>query len=127
VAELHQRPWSAGFVAAAKRVPHRRDFSESGDALMCRPARDLTMRMIDVATAGLEDEIIEAVTRVTAGRDHIARQRWLLAKLRDGGHATALAASLLETFLDSQTLHEADAERLRDELVRWTESESEAR
>jgi hypothetical protein len=86
-----------------------------------------TMHLANVAKAVLQAEIAEAVKRMTAGRGHIARPRRLLANLRHGGHDTALAASLLETFLDSLTLHEADAKRLRAELVRWTEFEREAR
>ena len=113
VAELHQPlgGTEGGNTTAASQ------------AVFAGVARYRTMRLASAIQAVLKAELVEADKRVMWGRSHIALQRRLLDHLQRGGHETALAASLLQTFIDSQSLHEAGAARLRDEFERWCEVE----
>jgi CRP-like cAMP-binding protein len=50
------------------------------------------------------------------GREMIARQRALVARLRNDGHDTLLAESILRTMIETQALHENSVIKLAEEL-----------
>lgn len=62
----------------------------------------------------LQEHLEAAERHVAQGREHIAHQCELIAELeRDGHHqAAAKAASMLETYMELQGLHEEDRDRL---------------
>ena len=62
----------------------------------------------------LEEHLEAAERHVAQGSEHIARQCELIAELeRDGHHeAAAKATRVLETYMELQTLHEQDRDRL---------------
>ena len=113
VAELHQRlGGTEGWNTAA-----------ASHAVFAGVARYRTMNPASAAQSVLKAELVEADKRVMLGRSQVALQRRLLGHLQRSGHQTALAAALLQTFIDSQSLHEAGAARLRDEFERWCDVE----
>ena len=60
---------------------------------------------------------LETVERhVREGRRHVARQKALVAELKQHGHDDDLARALLAKFEELQALHVADRDRLRAEL-----------
>jgi hypothetical protein len=58
-----------------------------------------------------------AERHVKLGERHLSRQRELVAYLIRYGRDAAAAEALLATFEQSQALHVADRDRLRDELA----------
>jgi hypothetical protein len=66
----------------------------------------------------LQEHLEAAERHVAQGREHIAHQCELIAELeRDGHHqAAAKAASMLETYMELQGLHEEDRDRLLNAL-----------
>jgi hypothetical protein len=61
----------------------------------------------------IADHLRLAERHVALGRQHIERQRQLLAKLKAGGHPTDRAVTLLRAFEEMQAAHMADRNRLR--------------
>ncbi len=65
--------------------------------------------------AMIERHLVQAEEHVLLGEKHILRQREILAELDRGGHDTTQAAALLVTLEESQILHVADRDRLKEE------------
>ena len=66
----------------------------------------------------LVQEHLELAKRhVEQGRDHVARQAELAAKLQRDGHDAGDAQRLLRQFEDMLALHIADRDRLQAELA----------
>ena len=61
--------------------------------------------------------LAKAEQAVELGERHLLRQRELVAELTRHRHDVAMAARLLATFEQSQTLHVADCDRLSKELL----------
>jgi hypothetical protein len=70
----------------------------------------------------LEAELAQSEAAVSAGMEHVRKQREISAKLERDGHevAAAQARALLVTFEESLRLHVDDRDRLRRELRDWT-------
>lgn len=66
--------------------------------------------------AMVEQHLSEARRHVAEGEIHIARQRKIVYELQRDGKDTAMALRLLDNFIDLQTMHIADMERLKREL-----------
>jgi hypothetical protein len=62
------------------------------------------------------DHLAQAERHVAEGKEHLDRQRQILAELQRDGHDTAEAKKLLATFEALQAQHVADCARLRREL-----------
>jgi hypothetical protein len=58
----------------------------------------------------------QAERRIAEGKDHIARQEGIIARLVSCGHDTSEAEALLVTLLESQRLHEQHRRSILDEL-----------
>ena len=67
--------------------------------------------------AMLEDHLRQAEEHVELGRQHIAQQMALINRLEQDGHNTTQARELLATFEALPESHEADRDRLREELA----------
>jgi hypothetical protein len=70
-----------------------------------------------VDRAIIERHLAAAEEHVALGEKTIANQRRVLENLLRDGHDTAIAEKLLTAFLDTQDLHIADRNRLREELA----------
>jgi hypothetical protein len=58
----------------------------------------------------------QAERRIAEGKDHIARQEGIIARLVSRGHDTSEAEVLLATLLNSQRLHEQHRRSILGEL-----------
>lgn len=65
----------------------------------------------------VEDHLQQAREHVSSGRQHIKRQRVLVAELERDGHDTIAAELLLRTFQETLELHLNDVARLKRELA----------
>jgi len=63
------------------------------------------------------DHLVRARRHVADGREHIAKQHVIIARLEAQGHDTAKARDSLRLFEEMQALHVADCERLEKALV----------
>jgi hypothetical protein len=68
--------------------------------------------------ATLKEHLRQAEEHVALGRQHISRQKEIIADLERGDHNTDAARRLLTTFEHTQKMHEADRDRLVGELAR---------
>ncbi len=59
-----------------------------------------------------ETELEMVQRHVRRGLVHVARQREIIAKLREGNHPTSLAEDILLTFQSIQFEHEAHLKRI---------------
>jgi uncharacterized protein HemY len=59
----------------------------------------------------------QARERVELGKDHIRKQRRIVAELKRDGHDTQAAERLLRTFEEAQALHKEHADRLSREAA----------
>lgn len=66
----------------------------------------------------LQRNFAEAQDHVLRGMQIIARQHEIIAELERDGHDTARARKLLDQFEQTQALHMAHRDRLRQELDR---------
>jgi hypothetical protein len=64
----------------------------------------------------MERHLAEAETAAAQGRRHVTRQEQLIVELKRDGHPTTQAEDLLRTLYETQQLHEAHRDRLRQEL-----------
>ena len=64
----------------------------------------------------IEDHLALAERHVADGERHVARQKRLVYELERDGHDVTQAVTLVSTFEDTQALHVADRDRLREEL-----------
>ncbi|WFU85299.1 hypothetical protein QA645_21945 [Bradyrhizobium sp. CIAT3101] len=64
----------------------------------------------------IQQHLAQAEGHVAKGRQIVARQERLVADLHMHGHDTTDACKVLDTLADALTIHEADVQRLRDEL-----------
>jgi hypothetical protein len=55
----------------------------------------------------LPEQLARADVHILVGANQIARQKKLIQRLRDGGHSTAIAESLLYDLQKSQEIHVA--------------------
>ena len=62
--------------------------------------------------------LAEAERHLAQGAAHIEHQRRLIAELQREGNDTTRAEGLLKTFLEIQSMHERDRDRLRAILMR---------
>jgi hypothetical protein len=70
-----------------------------------------------IATAvTLKSELADARARINDGLRHIDRQKAIISELERDGHDASAAKSLLEDFLKTQALYEANVQRLSAEL-----------
>jgi len=60
--------------------------------------------------------LAQAEEHVAQGEKHIARQRGIIAQIERRGDDSQRARELLRLFEDTQKLHIADRDRLRQEL-----------
>lgn len=60
----------------------------------------------------------QAERHVREGRQHIDRQRRVVAELERDGHPSEMSRELLDTFEQLQAQHVADRDRLAAELAR---------
>ncbi len=67
--------------------------------------------------AMLEQHLAKAEQHITLGSQHVSGQRERVAKLQRAGHDTAQARELLRQFEELLSMHVADRDRLRKELV----------
>jgi hypothetical protein len=65
----------------------------------------------------LKDDLARAERQVTASEQHIARQRQIVAERNQEGFDLGEARRLLQLFEQLLTLHIAERDRLRKELV----------
>lgn len=65
----------------------------------------------------LERHLQQAEEHVALGRKHIARQLEIVAQLEGSGRDASMARALLATFQSTQETHEADRNRLKQELA----------
>jgi hypothetical protein len=77
-----------------------------------------TLRLMTDRSKALDDlhgssGVEQAHRHIREGREHIAKQRALIARLAAGGHSTKGAEDLLEVLLESQRGHEAHLETLK--------------
>jgi hypothetical protein len=66
--------------------------------------------------ARLLKELSSAEAHVALGNRHIAEQRARVAELESKGDVATVSRALLNTFLETQRLHEKGLERIRREL-----------
>jgi len=66
--------------------------------------------------AALQKVLALAVAHVRSGERQIAKQTQIVQDLRRGGHETATARAILETFLEIQDTFQGDLARLSNEL-----------
>lgn len=64
----------------------------------------------------LQRHIEQAQDHVVAGRQRIARQTEIVARMSRGGRLADSARALLDAFVEVQQTHEADLERLKKKL-----------
>jgi len=76
-------------------------------------------------TSTIRDHLAIAERHVAEGERHIARQRNVVKQLGEDGHDQKMAFDLLALFEDMQQLHISDRDRLRTELARLQQSDSE--
>ena len=74
------------------------------------------IRQRELYDALKQEELAQAEAAVSQGREHVQQQAAIVAGLKQGGHNSAVAELLLETFIQSQTLHEEHLNALRCEL-----------
>jgi hypothetical protein len=60
----------------------------------------------------LEQHVRRAEAFVAEGKEHLRRQRGIVADLEDNGHDATVPRELLHTMEQTQALHVADVERL---------------
>lgn len=65
----------------------------------------------------VKEQLEQARYRVAEGKQHIARQRKLVAELELDGHEATHAREILDRFEDLQRLHIQDRDRLEQELA----------
>jgi hypothetical protein len=65
------------------------------------------------------DRLAVAERSVAEGKEHIDRQRALIAELKGSGHGTVSAEQLLAEFLKLQALYEASRKSLLHKLVHY--------
>jgi hypothetical protein len=65
----------------------------------------------------IADHLAQAEHHVELGKQHIRRQRKLVAELKDDGHDTNSAERLLVQFEELQALHVTHRDRLARELA----------
>jgi hypothetical protein len=70
--------------------------------------------------AMLLDHLAIAESHVAQGERHIAEQQERIATLARDGHDIVAAEELLRTLLETQRLHVADRDRIREELAEAT-------
>ena len=68
--------------------------------------------------ATLQAHLAMAERHVAQGERHVARQREIVAELERDGHSVADSKDLLRLFMELQTLHIADRDRLVAELAK---------
>ena len=71
---------------------------------------------VDDSRQLIEQHLAQAEKDVALGLAHIEQQRRILSELKKGNHDTAAAEELLQTFLETQVLHQHDRDRLRGEI-----------
>lgn len=67
------------------------------------------------------DHLAQAERHVSEGERHLASQRRIVAELERDGHPVEQARELLRLFEDTQAMHIADRDRLREDLA-WLDS-----
>jgi hypothetical protein len=65
----------------------------------------------------LEEHLAQCERHVALGERHLSRQREIIAELDRGGHDSTKARELLVIFGETQAMHVAHRDRLRDELA----------
>ena len=65
----------------------------------------------------LFDQLARSNHRIARGKEHIAQQRDIIAALEIWGLDAGRSVELLNTFLETQRLHEKERERLLRELL----------
>jgi hypothetical protein len=63
-----------------------------------------------------------AERHIAQGRRTIAHQKQIILDLKNGGHDTTMARSLLASFKDIQKMHIADRDRLKKELADYAQA-----
>jgi hypothetical protein len=63
-----------------------------------------------------EQHLAHAETAIAEGKEHIAKQRAVIARLQADGHDISQATALLETFLTTQRAHEEHRATIMKEL-----------
>lgn len=66
--------------------------------------------------AFLRKHLAQAERHVAEGERHVARQQEIVAKLERDGHDATTARALLAQFVQTLKGHQADRDRVRDEL-----------
>lgn len=64
-----------------------------------------------------QQHLQEAERHVAEGREHINKQRQIIAELERDGHDTSTARELLETLEQSQRMHEEHRAHIKAELA----------
>ena len=62
------------------------------------------------------DHLAQAEQHISLGREHIAKQKSIIAELERDGHDVALANRLLATLLETQAAHEEHRRTILGEL-----------
>jgi hypothetical protein len=62
------------------------------------------------------DHLEQARRHVAEGKEHLARQRKIIAELERDGHDTKMARELLTQFEETFAIHVEDQERIEREL-----------
>ena len=65
----------------------------------------------------IQDHLALAERHVAQGRGHVVRQKQIIIDLRNGGHDTTMAETLLAEFEQTLRMHIADRDRLKRELA----------
>jgi|ERR1041384_6821767 hypothetical protein len=73
-------------------------------------------RLRELAIALKHEELAHAEAAVLQGLGHIEHQATIIEGLRRDGHDASMAETLLDTFIQTQTLHEEHVDALRYEL-----------
>jgi len=60
--------------------------------------------------------LAQAESAIALGREHIAKQRAIVAELQTAGHDISEATDLLDTLLTSQNMHEQHRAKILKEL-----------
>jgi len=62
------------------------------------------------------DHLTKWECAIALGHEHIAKQRAIIAQLESDGHDVSEAVDLLNTLLETQSMHEAHRETILSEL-----------
>ena len=84
---------------------------------MCREPTDKRgVVLTNMDPAAIQHHLTQAERHAAEGRQLVARQEALIAELDRDGHDATGARKVLEILQDTQMLHEADVQRLIEEL-----------